>query len=96
VVVVAGSSVEPGASVVVVAAVVAAVVVGATVGAGCEARTDTSVSRSIMSSRSCTISARNCSISSSLVSSRPQPEAPSARTTTRAVIVEVTVCRRIW
>ena len=60
---------------------------------GADASTDTSVSMSIMSSRNWMISALSCSISSSLVSRRPQPVAPRARIAARAVAV--TMCRRI-
>ena len=87
-VVVVAVSDDPGATVVVVVTGAGAVVCG-----DAEASTDTSVSRLIMSSRSWMISARICSISSSLVSSSPQPEAPRARIAVRAVAV--TACRRI-
>ena len=60
---------------------------------GADASTDTSVSMSIRSSRNWMISALSCSISSSLVSRRPQPVAPRARIAARAVAV--TMCRRI-
>ena len=60
---------------------------------GTDASTDTSVSMSIRSSRNWMISALSCSISSSLVSRRPQPVAPRARIPARAVAV--TMCRRI-
>ena len=78
----------PGAVVVVVVAEEGAVVCG-----GAEASTETSSWRSIMSSRSWMISDRSCSISSSFVSSRPQPEAPRASVAARAAAV--TMCRRI-
>ena len=75
-----------GAAVVAVADEPAAMVV-----AGTRARSDTSASRSMKSSRNWMISTRSVSSSSSFVSSRPQPDAARARMT-RAAGARVRMC----